>query len=113
MKKERKDPVLDSDAFREALTYVLLEDRDGYNILVKFLFYGMRVEAIAKEQNIARSNVYKKLTRAKDILRKNLETKRPDLLSLSALIAKEVEDLTRRETEEINSRFPFVDPHKL
>lgn len=110
---KRKDPVLDSEAFTRALTHVLLEDKLAYKLIVQFLFYGLTVEACAKECGCSAPHASKLLGKAKDLIREFLRLEQPELLDLPALINGSLERLAQREVDEVNERFPFVKPGRI
>lgn len=109
----KPDPILDSEAFADALAKVFLLDRLSYRATVYYFIHGMTFVEIAAEMKLHRNTVMRYVLKAKDIIRQELEKKRPELLNLSALREKQAEDLARSEIEEVNRRFPFVNPAKI
>lgn len=109
----RPDPILDSEAFKRALACVLFEDRRAYFAIVYYLFDGLTFLAIAREMGITPLFAKKLANKAKDILKRELERSRPELLNVSALSDGEMEDLARAEVDEVNRRFPFTKPRAL
>lgn len=110
---ERHNPVLDSEAFAAALVVLVLTDRHAYKAVVLFLFDGLTLSDIAIEMGVSRERARKLVGKAKDVIRVELEKSKPELLNIIALASRQEEDLVRKELQEIDKRFPFVDPYKI
>lgn len=106
----RPDPILDSEAFTNALGKVFLSNRQAYKATVFYFIHGMTFQEISTEMKLHRNTVARLVTQAKEVIKKELADHRPELLDISALREKQAEDLARSEVEEVNRRFPFVDP---
>ena len=107
-----RDPIIDSELFQRALMHVLLKDRDTYRLITDFLVYKVNISALATQYQLSEAVVYNRLRKGKDLIRDYLERYEPYLAEVRALRSSSVEDLSRKELEELEEKFPFVDPAK-
>jgi hypothetical protein len=111
VKNGRIDPLLNSELMQQALTKLLFHSRTTYHITLKYLFYHCSVSQIATEMKMGPDAVYRHIGIGKRLIRSYFEEVRADYLVRIEALEEQVEEiLSDREKDELDTKFPFLDP---
>jgi hypothetical protein len=105
------DPLLNSELMQQALAKLLFQSRTTYHCTYRYLFYHCSVSQICREMKMGDDAVYRHISAGKKGIRRHFEEVRADYLSRIEALEEQVEEmLTDRERDELDSKFPFLNP---
>lgn len=104
-----KDPVRDSEIFRDALINLLLEDKESYCITVDFFMHGKTINEIAEHYKRPRETIDTKLNKGKHSIRQYLKVFSPSILDIEAIRMRVAILIAEREAKEADNKFPRLD----
>jgi len=104
-----KDPVRDSEVFRDALINLLLEDKESYCITVDFFMHGQTIEEIQRHYKKTRPTIESKLKKGKHSIRQYLKVFSPAILDIEAIRMRVALIIAEREEREADNKFPRLD----